>query len=389
MTEEQIKKQAEENIKNLAIETAKAEVEEAKKGLAVKSEVDKQIAELSAEVKKQSQISKKETQDITLDGAIKNAIKDNAEGLKNLNGKMSLALKAAATITTASWATGALGRQTTDVRRDLYNSPYNPFYLRNIFPNIATESDSITIPQVSKYEGAVALWERGKGTAGADTDKPLVEPQFKDVTVQMKWLAGIARVNRELLMNVAYLQGAITNTLLYSKAGLYAAENLLITNYLSTNATAYAGSKTKGVEQIIDAAFNQMLGQYIIPTHVLMNPADYLTFIKFNKATGSGEYDLPNNTLNVVNASGLEVSLQVVPVPTLTPGDAFVIGANEFEFITRLQPELRVSEDDADNFTKNKITFRVEEMVGFIAKDLNAVVKVELAEETAGDEEEG
>src|SRR5678809_1107935 len=92
-------------------------------------------------------------------------------------------------------------------------------------------------------------------------------------------------------------RSSITNTLLYSSKGIFAAENKMITDYLAANAPAYSGGKTVVIEKLIDAAFNQLLGNYMKPTHVLMNQADYLTHVKFNKATGSGEYDLPNDEL--------------------------------------------------------------------------------------------
>ena len=37
---------------------------------------------------------------------------------------------------------------------------------------------------------------------------------------------------------------------------------------------------------------------------------------------------------------------------------------------------MEVSKEHDKNFTFNKVTFRVEEMAGFVAKDLNAMVKV-------------
>ena len=43
---------------------------------------------------------------------------------------------------------------------------------------------------------------------------------------------------------------------------------------------------------------------------------------------------------------------------------------------TGLSPELKVSEEHDENFAYNKVTFRIEEMIGFVAKDLNAMVKV-------------
>ena len=179
-------------------------------------------------------------------------------------------------------------------------------------------------------------------------------------------------------MNVNYLQGSITNTLLYSANGLYAAENKMITDYIVANHTDYSGNKTIAVEKIIDAAFNQLLANYKAPTHVLMNPGDYLTYIKLNKAIGTGEYDLPNDALRGFTGAGLETAVQIVPVPTLVAGTAYVVSATEFEFISRMAPELQIAEQHDTNFTYNKVTFRVEEMAGFVVKDLAAAIAVTL-----------
>lgn len=356
-------------------EDAEAAVEEAKK------ELQKNIDSVSAVVKAMKQTREMGQEKTDIHSAIQNAIVEGAEVLKSFNGSATLTMKA---VTDASWAPGALERQTNVVRTNLYMSPYSPFYLRNIFPNVSTDGGSITIPQIQSYTGAAAVWARGTGSGGADVEKPEVTPTYKDVTVTPKWIAGFTTVNRELLMNVSYLQSSIVNTLLYSRVGLFAAENKLITDYLAANAVPYNGSKTIGAEIILDAAFNQLLGNYLVPTHILMNQADYLTFIKFNKASGSGEYDLPNNELKLVNTNGLEVSLQVIPVPSIPAGTAYVVAANEFEFINRLNPELKVSEEHGTNFTYNKVTFRAEEMAAFIAKDLNAAVKIDLSKATNG-----
>ena len=391
-TADEIRLEAEQNIKNLATETTKAEFEKRMKDItskydeqlekgATKEDLEKankamksEIEKLSAEIKKMGQINREEKTHKSIADSISEALENGAETLKNLSGKQSLALKA---VTDASWADAAtLARQTTDVRTSLYNSPYSPLYLRNIFPNVSTDSSAIVIPQRGAITGAAAEWARGTGEEGADVAKPDVSPAYTDVNVPIKWLAGMTTVNRELLLNVKYLQGSITNTLLYSNKGLFAAENKYITDYLAANAVAYAGSKTIAAEMIIDAAFNQLLGNYFNPTHVLMNQADYLTYVKFNKAAGSGEYDLPNDMLRGFAGSGLEANVQIVPVPSLPAGTAYVISAPEFEFINRLSPELKVSEEHDENFAYNKVTFRIEEMIGFVAKDLNAMVKV-------------
>lgn len=378
-TLEEIQKEAMDNVTKIAKEEATKAVEGVAKQVevdALKSDMASKLDILSSEVKKQSQMSKDEViKEVSLDQAISKAIGENAEKLKTFKGDTTIALKA---VVPGSWASTSLTSQTTEVRRTLYNSPYSPLYLRNIFPNVSTTSSSIVIPQVSTTSGAAAVWARGTGSQGADVEKPEVSPTYTDVTVPIKWIAGFTTVNRELLMNVNYLQGSITNTLLYSASGLYAAENKMITDYIVANHTDYSGDKTIAIEKIIDAAFNQLLANYKAPTHVLMNPGDYLTYIKLNKAVGSGEYDLPNDALRGFTGAGLETAVQIVPVPTLVAGTAYVVSATEFEFISRMAPELQIAEQHDTNFTYNKVTFRVEEMAGFVVKDLAAAIAVTL-----------
>lgn len=382
---DEIKKQAEDNIKEVATKSAKEVAEkavnEAKETFASKEDLEKSITELKkadsenqAKIKELKQTSATEKKSVSIFDSISMTIKENAETLKGVKDKTSIALKA---IDDTSWAAGALARQTTNVRRDLYMSPYSPIYLRNIFPNVSTESASIVIPQVQAVTGAVAVYNRfTEATGSTEQEKAEVTPTYKDVQVDVKWLAGFTTVNRELLLNVNYLQSSIANTLLYSANGLFAAENAMIAAYLAANAPAYAGAAAAGVEKLIDAAFNTLLGNYMVPTHILINQADYLTYIRFNKAVGSGEYDLPNDMLRGFTGTGLDANVQIVPVPSLVAGTAYVVAANEFEFINRLNPELEVATQHDTNFTYNKVTFRVEEMVGFIAKNLNAMVKV-------------
>ena len=340
-TADEIRLEAEQSIKNLATETTKAEFEKRMKDItskydeqlekgatkedleeankSMKSEMDK----LSSEIKKMGQMGREQKGDMNIAQSISKSLVENKDKLAGFNDKeMAIALKA---IDDASFAGSALANATTEVRGGLYASAYYPLYLRNIFPNVSTDASSIIIPQVQEIDGSVAVWARGTGTEGADEEKPEVDIIYKDVTVPTKWIAGFTTVNRELLLNVNYLQSSITNTLLYSRNGLFAAENKLITDYLAANAIAYAGDKTIGVEMLIDAAFNQLLGNYMTPTHILMNQADYLTYIKFNKASVSDVYDLPNDSLKGFSGTGIETNVQIVPIPSLTAGTAYVV----------------------------------------------------------------
>ena len=387
-TAEEIRLEAEKNVKSWAKETVVEETEKMAKGLtelteksATKEELEKankslksEIDKLSSDIKKASQMRTEDVKEMNIAEVISKSLVESKDQLAGFTDKeMKITLKE---IDNASFVGNALANATSELRGNLYSSPFSPLYLRNIFPNVKTDASSIIIPQVQQITGGVDVWARGTGDDGVDEEKPEVDITYKDVTVPVKWIAGFTTVNRELLLNVKYLQSSITNTLLYSRNGLFASENKMITDYLAANAIAYSGNKTIAVEMLIDAAFNQLLGNYMTPTHILINQADYLTYVKFNKAAGSGEYDNPNDVLRGFSGTGLETNVQIVPVPSLAAGTAYVVSANEFEFINRLAPEMEVSKEHDKNFTFNKVTFRVEEMAGFVAKDLNAMVKV-------------
>lgn len=369
----------------LALKTAKEENELALKtandanALALKATND-ELAKVSAAVKKAGQMSIVQKEE-TFGDIVAKAIKDNAERIGDLSpsdGKQALALKE---ITDANFADGSFASANTDRTRGVYESPFAPVWLRNIFPNTTTKKGSMEYLQIDGSNGAAAIWARGTGAGGIDVDKPTAEPTFTLKTIALSWIAGIARIRREILDDIDYVARTIGNHLLYSRWGIFVAENKMISDYIAANAVPYAGTKTIAVEKVIDAAYGFMLANFIQPTHVLMNNQDYVEYIALNKADGSGEYDLPNSQLSLIDGRlFFGGTLEAVPVPTLPVGTAYVVGAGESEFVYRMTPELKMYEEDRDNIPKNLITFRAEERAAFYTKDVNSLVSVELTE---------
>lgn len=396
-TPEEIKKAALDNIEKVAKETAVKEVEAVNKSvedlkaeLVAKSaeitELNDKIGVVSASFKKLSQTQKSsEVSNIPLEEVIKHAIVSNkalgeAAYLQTESAPTSVKLEEVAKdITNASFTGNSLINSTQVVRPGVYATPFAPVWLKNLFPQTSTDGGAIVIEQIKGYTGGVDVWTRGTGAAGADVAKPDVGIEFKDVTITPKWLAGKMRVNRELLMNVSYLSSSISNALLYSPVGLYARENKLITDYLAANAIAYAGNKTIGIEKIVDAAFGQMLGNYIQADYVFLNNFDYVEYIALNKAAGSGEYDLPDGLqVSVIDGALFINQLKAVPVPSIAKGTAYVVASSEFEFLTRMGAELRMFEQSKDDAEVNKVLFRLEEMAEFFARNLNGAIKITL-----------
>jgi len=291
----------------------------------------------------------------------------------------SFEMKAVGDMSIANFADGSYTNLTTDFRQQVYQSPFAPYWLRNVLPNISTDKASIQYVRENGGEGAAALWDPTP-VEGVRPDKPQVDFDFTKVTEDIEWIPAIARVPREMLDDASYLRSYIPNELLYGRRGIFVAENAFILNKLNANSTAYDGTKTVPVERIYDAAFGQIRDNYFLATHILMNHRDVVNYIALNKAVGSGEYDLPVGTVVVINGQLTIGGIPVIGVPNLPAGSFMVIDNRVTQFVSRLSPEVRVFEQDRDNVIKNLITFRAEERMGVLVLDTLGVISGDLEE---------
>lgn len=276
--------------------------------------------------------------------------------------------------TTHNFTANSYATQTTE-RRGLRESAYSPLWLRNFLPANSTDGSTIQYLKEDGWNGAVGVWD-GTGSIDTLSEKPGVSPKFDFETENVEWIAGITRVKREMLDDISWLRGYLSRKLMTGKTGLYVAENTQILNKLTAgaNSTSYDGDNTTLLEAVYDAAFGQLLDNYNYPTHIFVNNRDMVNLIALNKAEGSGEYDLPPNTVVVVNGQMTIGGIPVIGTPQVDKGKLLVIDANQTEFITRMSPEIRFFEQDRDNVPKNLITVRVEERVLPIVYDSTAVI---------------
>lgn len=97
-------------------------------------------------------------------------------------------------------------------------------------------------------------------------------------------------------------------------------------------------------------------------TGIAMRPADYYTFF-LNKASGSGEYDLPQG-VSFVNGTLYILGVPVAKTTALTAGD-YVVGDFERGAELYQQEAMRIEffEQDGTNVRNNQVTVRIEETV--------------------------
>lgn len=328
---------------------------------------------------------------ITFKDAFATALNESKEALtsfvnsNNKSADFKLDIKAVGDMSQQNFGTGSYALATTEVRQGVSVKPFSPLWLRNILPSASTSKASISYIQGNGGEGAAAIWNPGDGTA-TRPDKPQIDFDFVEKNVKVEWIAGIVRIPREMLDDIEWIQSYVINQIIYGPRGILKAENDLILSTLSTNSVAYNGTKTKNIEKLFDAAFGQLAGNYFTPNVILMNNRDMLDVIAFNKASGSGEYDLPNLGLlvpQVVNGVMTVGGVQIVGAPNVPQGTAYVMDTNQTQFVSRMAPEVMYFEQDRDNVIKNLVTIRGEERAACLVFFTDAVIKVTITADSS------
>lgn len=313
---------------------------------------------------------KKEQETKSFNQVLKETIEDNYEELKNLkpnSGTVNLEMKAVGDMSTA--ANFSAATQLYQDQRPLMIEPYGNPFLGDILPPGSSNGTQLTVPKENGGEGGIDVWS---GTG----DKSQVDYDFTTQTVPFKWIAGWVIVGREMLDDVAWLTSYLQQRLLLD---LKKRENAFILNEATTGmlaqATAYDGSFTEKVERVIDAGFGQIVdgtdGGYS-PSTLVMRGRDAVN-IGLNKASGSGEFDLPNGSLSFNNGRLDIGGMQNITTTSIAADNFLVFDKNATQFVKRLQPELRVFEDAA-LAKQNKIMFRIEERAALAVYNSKALV---------------
>lgn len=310
-------------------------------------------------------------------------IKEHADAIKNFKSGQDLrfSMKAVGDMSiAANFPQG--GSWLQDVRNGLIINPYERTWLADLLPKGTTTSPSVVYPRENGGEGGAGVW------SDKTQAKPQMDFDFTSQTAYLKWIAGIVVIERDMLDDISWLESYLRNRMLIS---LKTAENGFILNGTTDSnpvtgllaaATEYNGTLTNQVERIIDAAYGQIPEDTfdMYAANTLVTQHRDAVALGLNKATGSGEYDLPQGaTARFVNGKLEFGGLQNVSTSSITKGNFLTFDKNATLFISRMAPELRLTDLNVDNFVKNKITLRIEERVSLAIFNTKAIVKGTLA----------
>lgn len=372
-------KELTDTIEDLKKEIAEKEAEAKKAAEEAKADLQKQFDEWQAAQKNKG--PKKEIK--SFEDAVAEGLKEQEKDLKKMaqtkGMSVTIQMKAATDedFNMSNFANGEYAKLTTETR-GLYQNPFMPIWLRTLLPNATTQGSTIYYPRYTgSGDGAAGVWD-GSGDIASLSSKPGVNFDIDDVTETVKWIAGVTRVKREMLDDIAWLRSFIAQQLTVGRRGLFVAENTQIIDTLDTNSTAYDGSLTLLIEQIYEAAFGQLADNYMNADLIIMNSRDLVKEVILNKASTSGLYNLPAGTIATVNGQLSVGGIRTIGLPesTVPAGTAYVIDTRQTQFVSRMSPDIRAFEQDRDNVVKNLITFRAEERIATLVFDTNAVIKI-------------
>lgn len=402
LTEEEIKKKAQENIEKIAKEAAEKkinesvaeEVEKSFEGkefiskesaqeIATKTvevsrkEFEKKMNEAFAEFKKKSQITKSEEKKSTFNDNLAEAIEKNADNIRSFkkgSSEIALSMKAVGDMSIPNNFPGATPF-IQDVRGGLIINPYNRVWLSDILPQGRSTGNSVLFPRENGGEGGVAPW------LDHSQDKSQVDWDFDSMAAFFKWIAGYVIVDREMLDDIDWLTSYLQAKLLVS---LKTAENNFILNGttdtnpvegLLTVATQYNGDFINPVDRIIDSAYGQIVEdthEFYYGNSLILNPRAAVG-IGLNKADGSGEYDLPAGSVAFRNGNLDVGGLTSTTTTGMDKEDFLSFDRNAIMFLNRLEPEIRMFEDST-LAKRNKVMFRIEERVTQAIFNTDAIV---------------
>lgn len=262
---------------------------------------------------------------------------------KDRNAKLIIELKTVGNMLLSSNLSGD-GVASYNQRQGLV--PSQKVNFRDLIPVTQSPTGLYVTYRETGTEGSISAQTEGSGKTQIDYD-------LTEVKVVSDYIAGYARFSKQMMYQLPFLQGTLQRMLLRD---FYKAENAAFFTAVSGGATGSTTmSATVDAEQLIQLIANQMNANFNA-SYILVNPSEWARLL----ATKPSDYSIPGGTVIDPNGNIRIAGVPVIAVPWVTDDKALII---DNEYIERVETEsLRVefSYEDADNFTKNLVTARVE-----------------------------
>lgn len=355
-------------VKNLTnqVTELKSQLEAAKEGTVSKEYAEKlqdHVDQIEAKLKKGGLNGGMQTK--SFNDVLADAVTENEDAyqkfLRKETKSFALELKAVGDMGTANVTGGSrYGQVMAPGIRERQN---RKVHLSDILPGgaIGPGNTFTFMRENGNGEGAIAPVAEG-------AMKPQLDLDLIEATVNVETIAGWLRVTRKAMNNIpgfiSFLQSrlpqkfqnALDNQILYGNGTTPNIKGILTAgNFVASTA---AGSQ-KLIEKLIDDVATLEDTYERDANGILLRPIDYYGFFK-NKATGSGEYDLPQG-VTFVNGQMSLFGIPVYASTAITAPDYIVGDFNQgAQLLTQEGMRIEFFEQDGTNVRENKVTVRIE-----------------------------
>lgn len=296
--------------------------------------------------------------------ALAKAITEKSTDIENFRDKKSnrvdLEIKAVGDFTTANVTGG--NRYGQVFAPDIIDLPSRKVHLDEILPGgtIGAGNSFTFMREVGVGEGNIAPVAEG-------ALKPQFDLDLEEATVQVETIAGWIRVTRKAMSNIpgfiSYLQrrlpqkfrNVLDAQILYGTGTTPQIKGILTAgNFVASTAPLASVLIEKIILDIarLEDSFERDANV------VLLRPSDYYGFF-LNKASGSGEYDLPMG-VTIVNGRLFIIGVPVYPTTALTAPDYMVGDREGAQLLTQESMRIEFFDQDGTNVRENKVTVRIE-----------------------------
>jgi HK97 family phage major capsid protein len=292
---------------------------------------------------------------------------------ERLNSPISIDLKAVGDISTTN-VTGTLYGQLN--QPGIILNPDRKRHMREILPGgrIGAGNEYTFMREAGPGEGNPAPVAEG-------ATKPQFDFDLEEAKVSIETIAGWVRVTRKAMSNIpgfiSYLQTQMPKRLLKVEDAqiLYGTGTSPQIKGLLTSGNFVASASTNPIliERILEDVSVLEDTHEREATAIAMRPITYNSFFR-NKASGSGEYDLPAN-VTFVNGQLFIGGVPVVRTTALAATDYIVGDFTGAQFLVQEGMRIEFFEQDRDNVITNKVTVRIEETVALPVFGSNYFIK--------------
>jgi HK97 family phage major capsid protein len=272
-------------------------------------------------------------------GQIKEAVRGDGKGFS-----YELDQKAVGVMTTGNNLTGSV--YTSYVDNPFMRAYVNP-HLRSVFNIVPVSTGSVSFPRGNTPVGEGSF---GKQTEGSD--KPQIDYDVTVVNSALSFIAGYARVSRQMIDDLPFLQAYLQQSLIED---FQRAEDTYYLNAIASSATAGSSSGSNTAEKFID--YVAQLGSANWTANLaLITHAGWAGLLK----TKPSDYSVPGGMTIDNNGNIRIVGVPIIPHSLVTASRMYVLDTSKFAIAQQSGLAVRSTEFNQDDFIKNLITFRCE-----------------------------